>query len=78
MIAEKSATGGGLIGDQSPTQISLRPIGDQSPTSRRPTADWFQCHMLSDMTYSIRSVCPFASKDPGYQSSRRLVADRFT
>ena len=26
-------------------------LGDQSPTSRRLIADWFQCQVLSNMTY---------------------------
>ena len=52
-----------------------RPVGDRSPTSRRLIADWFQCHVLSNMTYSIRYVWPFASIDSCHQSptGRRQV-----
>ena len=67
--------------------MSLRTIDDQLPTSQRPIADQSatdrrlvsMSRAFKHMTYSIRYVWLFASKDSGDQlpTYHDLVADRF-
>ena len=77
-----------LVADQSPTKISLRPIGEQSPpTSRRLIADWFNvtCFQAWQTTSTCNPCQDSGDKSPTSHrlvadyspTSHRLVADRF-